>query len=348
MTRQPLNSRPALAAGFALAAIGALSLSLGATRPLTARAIEQPSPPTPPAPLVKPANPPTGKSASEEAANWLDEIPVRDLNQRLKALTPADPNAYFLLAEEVASEARTRSARQLARHLYILSMHLDASSKQPTNLSTSACLGLSALARNDRERHWLAASARVLDTARRSDDPAKSKPRLSILQPTDQTAYDLATALGFARYGDGRRAEQLLNRPDVALLLQTYEGVLNAEGQVGAAQTMAGWIREWPTCPECKNRRVLSRTDGPGTPVRVRLCSTCSGMPGPQLSTDDLIAMLRTESALLRGIHRFWSSQYLVDLGTPLRDPTSASIAQTYRVDPALSVWRDGKWAAQP
>ncbi len=286
-----------------------------------------------------------GRAAAPETSDaWLNEIGVRDIRARLASLTPERPLEYFLLAEEVSAEARTRVELALARQLFVHAMH-NASAAGDQDLVISAIIGLGSVARNDRERHWLNASARVLQTDL-ATGATRGKARLALIEPTDDAAFAFAEALGFARTGEGRRAETLLNRPDVAKVLRAYEAVLNADGQVNAAQTLRRWIDDWPTCPECRNRRTVSRTDGPGTPVRTRLCTTCGGMPGPKLSEAELAAQLRTEAALLRGIHRFWSSQYLVDQGEPLRDPSPESVAQTFDVDVTRPLYRDGRWAS--
>jgi len=279
---------------------------------------------------------------AEGSDAWMNELGVRDLRARLKALTPEEPLGYFLLAEEVSAEARTRAELGLARQLFVLAMH-GVPERGDEDLVISAIIGLGSVARNERERHWLTASARVLQTDIASG-ATRGRARLALIEPTDDAAFAFAEALGFARTGDGRRAETLLNRADVAKVLRAYEAVLNADGQVNAVQTLRRWVDEWPTCPECRNRRTVSRTDGPGTPVRIRLCATCGGMPGPKLSDAELAAQLRTEAALLRGIHRFWSSQYLVDQGEPLRDPSPESVALTFDVDVARPLYRDGRW----
>lgn len=287
----------------------------------------------------------TGTTREARAGDaWLAEIPVASLSERLAQLTPARPLEYFLLAEEVASEAKTRAARQLARELYVLAMRLDQ--RASGGRLTPSCLrGLTTVAADDRQRAWFAATARVAEQTTLNTGSVV-KQRLALLEPTDQAAFDLATALGFARTGDGRRAESLLARPGVGQILDAYENVLNADGQINAGQLLRKWMRDYPSCPECRNRRVINRTDGPGTPVRSRLCGTCLGMPGPEMSEAELIAQLRTESSLLRGIHRFWSSQYLVDNGEPLRDPTPEAVAQVLNISEATPFFRNGLWTA--
>ncbi|MBL0869014.1 MAG: hypothetical protein IBJ18_00370 [Phycisphaerales bacterium] len=278
----------------------------------------------------------------------LNDLAVRDLAKRLSALSPSKPMEYFLLGEEVASEARTRSDRKLARELFVLAMHLDQQAGSPESITPSALLSLASLSPSDRERHYLNAAARVAQTGPRSAAAQPAKRRLAILQPTDQTGFDLATALGLSRVGEGRRSDILLDRPEVAALLVAYEPVINSDGEINALQTIRSWNQTWATCPECRNRRTITRSDGPGTPARVRLCRTCNGQPGPDLTLNQLLGQLRAESVLLRGVHRFWSSQALVDEGQPLRDPTPEAVAESLQVDVSRAYFRDGAWVEKP
>jgi hypothetical protein len=321
---------------MALAGIAALTAAATLTSELSAHStITQPTP---------------GKQAAIDAQmqSTLNELPVRKLVERLTALSPSKPMDYFLLGEEVASEARTRSDRKLARELFVLAMHLDQQAGSPEAITPSALLALASLAASDRERHYLNATARVAQTGLRSAAAQPPKRRLAILQPTDQTGFDLATALGLSRAGEGRRSDILLDRPEVAALLAAYEPVINADGQINALQTIRSWNQAWSTCQECRNRRTVTRSDGPGTPARVRLCRTCNGQPGPDLTVNQLLGQLRAESVLLSGVHRFWSSQALVDEGQPLRDPTPEAVASTLQVDVSRVYFRDGAWVEKP
>ena len=91
----------------------------------------------------------------------LTGLPVPNLRERLEALNPSDPMAYFTLAEEVAYEADTRAERVLARQLYVLAYEIDhglaRASGRTGTLTPSVCLGLAALADRADEVLWLRA-----------------------------------------------------------------------------------------------------------------------------------------------------------------------------------------------
>ncbi|MBL8991288.1 MAG: hypothetical protein JNJ48_06885 [Phycisphaerae bacterium] len=265
-------------------------------------------------------------------------IPVPRLSERLARLSPDDPTAYFLLGEEVASESVDRSSRDLARTLLVLAMHLDRAAGGTGNLTPSVCLALASLTPREGERRWLVAVARASE--RRAGERAGRTRPPGLAPVSELVAFDLATAFGLIRAGEGRRAEQLLAKPAVAELLSAYENVLDDEGIVGGAQRLRRWAEQWQSCPECRNRRIVTRGEG----GKARLCPTCGGSPGPKLSEAELLVQLRMESALLRGIHRLWSAQYLADGGEPLRDPDAADLPATYGVDTTRTVWREGQW----
>lgn len=267
---------------------------------------------------------------------------------RLEALAPGRPMEYFLLAEEVAGDREDPGTFLLARQLYVLAYELDqrleASKRQP-RLAASVCLGLAALARRDEERRWLIALAQS------QSDPAGFRPSVTggAGGPREGTggipaevALEVATVLGFCRAGEGRRAEPILERP----------GVTDALARLDAASQNVSYslvsfvnrtLRDWPICPQCRNRRAVPSGGKQG---EMTLCDSCRGNPGPKLPLPELIHQLRIESALLRGTQRSWGAQLITDGGAPLRDLDPSELAATYEVDSAKPLWRVGKWSA--
>ncbi|MBX3358781.1 MAG: hypothetical protein KF745_10155 [Phycisphaeraceae bacterium] len=296
---------------------------------------------------IAPAAPPATPPSSEHK---LPSVPVTDLAGRLAALSPDDPMPYFLLGEEVLSESLGRRSEpnqaglSLARRLFILSYSLDQRLPKPrqARLGPSACLALAASVTDDAQRRWLWALARSMDPAIAKADRSQGDPAVDAVR--EDVALDLCTALGFMRAGEGRRAEAVLRRPGVSELLDRYDAMISPMEIRGGADLVRRLIAQWPSCPECKNRRVVNRPGDPnGRPV---LCLNCGGNPGPRFSDDELLAQLRLESALLSGIQRSWAAQVVVDRGAPLRDLGPAELAPAFGVDPALCIFRDGQWTA--
>ncbi len=290
--------------------------------------------------------------------------PAPTRTDRLAALAPETPVAYLELAEEVADEARSPDDLALARTLYVLAFELartkraalaskaatpaaDPTPEALAQIAASACLGLAELERLPHERRWLRALAGLQDpryAARDWNVPAAAS-------QADETAYRAATALGLARSGDGRQAQELLEKPGVRAVLQEYERAIGDSGHAGAISRLEKYIRAWP-CPECQNRRFVAKPadrgggGGGNQPPEFRICFTCKGNPGPVLSNRELMAQLGFESALLAGVQRSWAAELAVRQSAPLRDPDPAELAPTYRVDPTKVYWRDARWVS--
>lgn len=259
------------------------------------------------------------------------------LSQRLAALIPENPEGYFLLAEEVADTAVEKPQIELAQQLYALAFALDRRPGRPGQLAAGAALGLSRVARLDRDRRWLVSLAGAID--RRYAMPDWNVGVGASI--SDELAYQSATVLGLARAGEGRRAREQMDKPGVAETLKRYERLIGTTGETGALSRLDKYMQGWP-CPECHNERVVTKMGEKGP--ELRLCPTCHGNPGPELSEQELIAQLRFEAVLLNGIARSWAAQIIVDQGVSLRDPEPEELAKIYGVDAEAPYWRGGKW----
>lgn len=273
------------------------------------------------------------------------ESRVSHLQDRLAALAPERPREYFELGEEVAGEAADELERRLARQLYVLAFELSRRSAQPDSaLAPSVCLALAAVASNDEERRWLGALAEtvapdgaVIGTASAGGFAAEARRMKASTASRDPAAFDLATMLGYVRIGEGRRAERLLARPGVQELLDRCDRLLMPG--IGGATQVRKRIEDFPTCPQCHNKRFTKDSTG------VHLCSACRGAPGGPFAGMELVGHLRTESVLLSGQQRSWSGQITSDFGSPLRELDPSELAATYGVDPSRPLWRNGRWA---
>lgn len=294
----------------------------------------QPAPP--PAPSAIPA-------PSTDLPAGLADIPIDNLSQRLEALRPTDPVAYFRLAEEVAEERDAPAARPLARRLYVLAFELDRAANPPTGLAASACLGLAALTTVQSEQRWLRALAIQFEPPALGDQSPQAALRIDPPAVPERAALAVASALGALRAAEGSRAAAILRRPGHWAVLEQHESMLQ-----GGAARIRDLLTAWPSCPECHNRRIVNRPVAPNTPATPRFCSTCNGIPGPALSQPELLGQLRLEAALLRGIHRLWSAQIQADSGDPLRDPRPDDLALRFRVDTRAVLFRAGKWVPDP
>lgn len=293
-----------------------------------------------------------------------------DLVVRLSALDPSRPLMYFELGEELAADLRTPARRDLARRLFVLAMHLERQGGRPGRLGPGACLALASIEPREDVARWLAATAQVLDAELAAVEPDSARVRPVMLQVPWPVGLAAAEVLGLVRGGDGRLAEERLREPGVRRLLDTYEAALDAPGQVGGMTRVLRGIEETRNrCPECQGRRFVTsqrpltpgsgpRPPGTGSPQTggggaapaaarggFALCERCRGVWSPRMSPEEIIADLRFESMLLRGVHRSWAAQTLADGGRPLLDPDPGAVASLYMIDTATTVFRDGRWA---
>ena len=262
------------------------------------------------------------------------------IQSRLESLRPESPRAYFELAEEVAElPSITGENRALSRQLCILSFELwrgsDARVTDP-RLGPSSLLLLATFAETENQARWIRTIAAAVDPEART---ATAQAQEAVRDPVrDSTVLDLVSALELLRAGDGRRAAKILEKPDVSQLLADNERLLSPGGVTGEGDRLRRLAREWPVCPECRNRRSVRGPQG------ITICPSCGGDPGPPLSAVDVLFQLRFEASLLEGVQRSWVAQTLVDGGRPLRDLDPQEIALTFAVDPKKNVWRDGGW----
>lgn len=307
-------------------------------------------------------------SQSQAASPTATSSSPRDaqLGSRLTQLDPARPREYFELAEEVADLAQRTSnvtpspdsdsgtasgssgsilSIRLARELSVIAFEIWRS--QPASarirdprLGPSCLLLLASIAENPDRARWLRAMAAAIDTEARLNadmlSPVAPGPAL------DATVLELVSALELLRGGEGRRAARLLDRVAVKELLDRYQILLSPSGITGESERIRRLADEWAICPECRNRRFTRSTGG------ISLCSTCRGDPGPPLTSTEVLYQLRLEAALLEGVQKSWVAQTLVDGGRPLRDLDPEEVAPSTGVDPALRLWREGRWVPLP
>ena len=136
---------------------------------------------------------------------------------RVEALDPDDPMAYFELAEEIADASADDPRRELARHLFALSGVL-----APQRLGRSACLALADLDADQHGKRRLLALASLLD----------ERAGGLIVGPAGETAYydrasvvAVTNAMSFYRTGNGAKAVSALRTPSAKQILDTYDSI---------------------------------------------------------------------------------------------------------------------------
>lgn len=278
-------------------------------------------------PAQPPQNPPSPRGVQAIASA------IPDIESRLATLTPADPETYFLLGEEIADIAVEEHEREVARRLFLIAYARWRANRDDRN-AAAACLALTTVVSSERDREWLRAIAASIDPRRARVDWDPS----SWTESDPEASFMAAQALGSVRAGDGVSARQLLADPRVTRALSRYDSLLQSAGGLTRVYRDAA---VWP-CPDCRNRRLVSSR---GTQeFRDIVCGHCRGDPGPRLRNDEIIAHLRVEALLLAGDATSWSAQLEIDGGAPLRDPNPDLVPSAFGIDTSLVLYRDGAW----
>ncbi|MEM7228825.1 MAG: hypothetical protein AAF432_08425 [Planctomycetota bacterium] len=148
-------------------------------------------------------------------ASSIDRRPVAE---RLRALTPNDPMAYFELAEDLVDSPDSERDRELAQQLFGL-----AGALSPDLLGRSAALALADVEEDPGQKRRLLALADLLAESRPGLQPRSSRAR-SHVDPA--AAYAVATALHEFRNGYGPRAIRALEQVGATELLTTADDAL--------------------------------------------------------------------------------------------------------------------------
>jgi hypothetical protein len=232
------------------------------------------------------------------------QSPAPDWTDRLEALSPALPMAYFELAEEIADVAEDESQRALARRLFALAGLLDRD-----GLGRSACVALADMAEDELHRRRLLALASLLGGG--GIGQAASAPLGAGMgeAPDPAAVLALTEAFSYYRRGRGPQAMAALRTPGAMELLTSCEQYLR-----GGAD------------------RFLEE------------CGRYRGQLRPGLSDGDEVRMLRLEVALLAGAERPWSSDLLYGRGQPLIEVDPDRLEETFGVDASRPLYCAGRW----
>ena len=241
-------------------------------------------------------------SAGIVGAASLESVP--NLDDRLSALDPSNPRAYFELAEEVADASTDEQQLELARRLFALSAVLD-----PRTYGRSACLALAPLERDATAQRRLKALASLLDDHRFSSVPSSSAELDQRVTFTPEAIVGATEALGRYRNGQGALALTAARKPGVMEVLESANSAIPG----GVARFLE----------DCKLYR---------------------GSVKPSLSDDEINALLRLEASLLAAGNRSWSGELLMSGGRPLVEVDPDRLEESLGVDASRCVYRNGRW----
>ncbi|MEM7623496.1 MAG: hypothetical protein AAF235_09885, partial [Planctomycetota bacterium] len=274
------------------------------------------------------------------------------VEQRLEALTPAQPDGYFMLGEEIAAEALTDGEFVLAKGLYAIACELWLNAGDSRN-AASACIAIADVTASRRDRQWLRAVAASIEPAYAGLRWDESSGGVI----SSDVALDASQAIGFVRSGDASRARRQLDRPEIRDAIDRFAALATESGASKITDDLDLQAAQWP-CPQCRGERVVVVTSAGDSGARpsnrnpnvpsFRVCPTCNGDPGWDPVVDLFIGTLRLESRLLKASQRSWSGQFASDQGAPLRDPNPREVAAIVGVSAAAPYWGPAGWSSEP
>jgi len=229
---------------------------------------------------------------------------------RLGQLDPQRPDAYFLLAEEVADADSSPSAIRLAAQLYALAATLN-----PSAYAASSALALAALqpktpAGITAAAEWSAAARRWSQARIAALDPSLSDPSAASLVAR-QGVVDVITSI---RRGLGRKAMERLKIDAVRSLF---------------------------------DRVMLSVPGGPAAVEQLAQQHVNATPPTLDLPVEQ--ALLGIELSLLAPDRRRWSDAILLGGDAPISDAPLGSASEVFGADPQRNKWSPAQgWTAQP
>jgi len=256
--------------------------------------------------------------AAPDAPSSPTDLRLPGVRERLAALDPAEPMAYFELAEEIAAEFPDESGRRRAEQLFVLTLELSRREQgAEARIGPSVFRALAALSDDPFERRWLTLLSGT------GTEAGAGSPETGAIPG----ALDAAGAIGAFRAADAPEARRHLARAGV-------QGAIDATaGAVPRFAPMAPRLPDVPACPTCRNRLILKPAIG--ADVQLQICPTCRGNPGPALSPSEFLATLQAEDLLIDPTHRRWSAQLLLGGGAPITEAGARDLAGRFVVDPA-------------
>lgn len=314
-------------------------------------------------------------------------VASQGIEQRLAALSPSDPMAYFALAEEIAyeGESLSPSAQRRAIELLVLAFELDRNASEPQGMGQSVCLALAEVVSDPIQRRWLWSAARTFPAPAVDLPPGAVAPTLPPLPPEATDAANsgptgligeapdsqasISLALTAIRASDSRTLRTALirlssaggNRGTVSKGISELERLLFA-AEIPRRETVeicraASAIVESPVCKTCRNKRILDDSSESGLPGAssgegLRICPTCGGVPPNGLEDDTRRALLIAHTRIL-GIEArvdptSWGSTLLARGEAPTSLLDPTDLAQAFGVDPERPYWSPSPTPADP
>ncbi|MGJ8635735.1 MAG: hypothetical protein ACSHX5_02690 [Phycisphaerales bacterium] len=259
------------------------------------------------------------------------------LEDRLAVLHPSRSAEYLRLGEELLLFTNDEQSSRLGVELLVRAVVLGERNNQ-LSVASSACIALSDLATDDRDRRWMWDLAYLIDPTREGEWIQAQKDRVQT-----QVDEDAERCLYAIRYHQQPSGEELFHDPDVReRILQAGEaagvsrgellGLLEREIELGKSDT-------------CRGRLYIAERGAPG---RRLTCPDHLRALGMLSNDEDLRVFLRVEMSLSGIQTDSWAGAVSMAKDRAVKLPSVADLAARLGVRSDEVFYREGRWVATP
>lgn len=271
----------------------------------------------------------------------IGEIQVDENSERVQSrlgdLHPSRPADYFRLGEELLLFENDEQSSRLGVELLVRAVVLGERNSS-YSIASSACIALSDLAVNERDRRWMWDLAYLIDPSREGEWV-----RAQQNQAESQTDKDAARCLFAIRYHQQPMGEDLFMDPDVReRILQAGEG---AGVSWAVLESLLQREIERGNSDTCRGRLYIAERGAPG---RRLACPDHLRALGLLSNDEDLRVYLRVEMSLSGIKTDSWGGAVSMSKDQAVKLPSVTDLAARLGVRSDEVFYRDGRWVATP
>lgn len=263
---------------------------------------------------------------------------VQGIEAQLGELRPSDPGQYLRLGEELLLFGTDEQSSRLGVELLVRAVVLGDRSNQPS-VASSACIALSDLAIDERDRRWMWDLAYLLDPSREGEWIRAQK----MDRGDSQTDLDAVRCLFAIRYHQLPIGEELFADREVReRILQAGESAGVRRGEL--VDLLEREIQRGNS-DACRGRLYIAERGAPG---RRLACPDHLRALGMLSNDEDLRVYLRVEMALSGIRTDSWGGAVSMSQDQVVKLPSVADLAARLGVRSDEVFYREGRWVATP
>lgn len=262
---------------------------------------------------------------------------IKSVEDRLGELRPSRPADYLQLGEELLLFGNDEQSSRLGVELLVRAVVLGERNNQP-GIASSACIALSDLAIDERDRRWMWDLAYLIDPRREGEWIQAQMNR-----GETQTDQDAARCLFAIRYHQQPIGEELFMDPDVReRILQAGEAAGVSRGEL---KSLLQREIERGNSDTCRGRLYIAERGAPG---RRLTCPDHLRALGLLSNDEDLRVYLRVEMSLSGIRTDSWGGAVSMSKDQAVKLPSVAELEARMGVRSDEVFYRDGRWVATP